>query len=64
MIPEDAEAREREMVLALGLFDLTERDRQLLRWLSTWPRETTDAVSDLLARASRPPVSRGAASRP
>ena len=59
MIPEDAEQRERGMILALGLFDLTERDRQLLRWLSTWPQETTEAVADLLARASRPVGARG-----
>lgn len=49
----DAAQRERDMILSLGLFDLTERDRQLLQWLSTWPQETADAVADLLARARR-----------
>lgn len=63
MIAEDAERRERDMILALGLFDLTERDRQLLRWLSTWPQETTSAVADLLARASRPAPSHSGAPR-
>jgi len=50
----DPAQRRVEMIMALGLFDLTDRDRQLIEWLSTWPQETTDAVADLFARLVRP----------
>ena len=50
---EDLEARRSKMILALGLFDLTERDRKLIDWLATWPQETTDEVADLFARLTR-----------
>ena len=49
----DRTIRERELIMALGLFDLTERDRKFLAWLSEWPQETTDAAVDLFARLIR-----------
>lgn len=52
--PTVTEARERRLVLSLGLFDLTGRDRALLRWLATWDQPTVDAVADLLARLVEP----------
>jgi hypothetical protein len=49
----DAAQRRLDMVMALGLFDLTDRDQQLLDWLADWDQDTTDAVADLLRRARR-----------
>jgi hypothetical protein len=48
------EERRLDMVMALGLFDLTERDRRLLAWLSGWDQDTTDALADLFARLACP----------
>lgn len=45
--------RRTKMIMALGLFDLTDRDRRLLDWLAKWDQDTTDAVADLLARSRR-----------
>jgi hypothetical protein len=52
------EHRRLQLIMALGLFDLTDRDRQLIDWLSTWDQSTVDALADLLARLIRPGVSR------
>lgn len=54
MTYKDRDQRRTEIIMALGLFDLTERDRRLIDWLSSWDQDTTDAVADLLARAASP----------
>lgn len=38
------------MILAMGLFELTDRDRKFLDWLSGWDQDTTDAAADLFHR--------------
>lgn len=49
------EERRLEMVMALGLFDLTEADNQLLDWLAGWDQDTTDKVASLFNRLTRSP---------
>lgn len=50
----DHAQRKRDLVLALGLLDLTERDHRLLEWLAGWGQDTTNALADLFARLKRP----------
>lgn len=52
----DQHQRRTDMILALGLFDLTAEDRGLLDWLASWDQTTTDRVADLFARLRRPPL--------
>lgn len=50
----DRDQRKADMILAMGLFDLTDRDRRFLEWLAEADQETTDAATDLFHRlASR-----------
>lgn len=48
------EQHRRQLIMALGLFDLTDRDRQLIDWLATWDQSTTDALTSLFARLVGP----------
>ena len=54
MTYKDRDERRRDLVLALGHFDLSELDRRLLEWLSSWDQETTNALADLFGRLIRP----------
>lgn len=52
----DQHRRRTDMILALGLFELTAEDRKLLDWLAGWDQTTTDRAADLFARLTRPPL--------
>ena len=54
MTHKSQDQRRTDIIMALGLVDLTERDRRLIEWLSSWDQDTTDAVTDLLARVASP----------
>lgn len=55
----DQETLRRQMILSLGLVDLTEDDRRFLEWLSGWGPETADRFIELIRKVTRPCVEAG-----
>jgi hypothetical protein len=46
------------MVLALGLVDLTDRERGFLAWLAGWDQPTVETAAGLFAKLTRSAVAR------
>lgn len=51
----DADQRRADLVAALAGVELTEREEQLLTWLTDWDQDTTDALATLITKARRTP---------
>jgi len=43
-----------DLILAIGLVDLDERERRFLEWLAGWDQPTVEAAVSLIGKLTRP----------